>query len=176
MAPAARPGWTAGCGQDDQGGGEQPGIAGPGRRIIGVQFYQPCYLILGVPHQRQDREHLMADPRHGCQPVMTAGQVSSLVRQDRIQLAGIERLHGAGGQDHRGLQAGDAVGSGLGMLHGYGPESGLGLADQPRGLRVPQRLPPGGAEMGHRGERGPDGDSAPRVRPSPATVAPPGVP
>ena len=33
------------------------------------------------------------------------------------------------------------------------------MPDQPRGLRVPQRLPPGGAEMGHRGERGPDGDS-----------------
>jgi len=86
-----------------------------------VQLNQPRYLLFGVPHQRQEREHLMADPRHGYQPVMTAGQVSSLVRQDRIQLTGIERLHGAGGQDHRGLPAGDTVGSGLGMLHEYGP-------------------------------------------------------
>lgn len=112
---------TAGCGQNDQGGGEQPRIAGSGGRIIGVQFYQPCYLLFGVAHQRQEREHLMADPRHGYQPVMTADQVSSLVRQDRIQLARIECLHGAGGQDHRGLPAGDTVGSGLGMLHEYGP-------------------------------------------------------
>ena len=86
-----------------------------------MQFYQPGNLLFGVPQQRQEREHLTADPRHGYQPVMTAGQMSSLVRQDRIQLAGIERLHGAGGQDHHGLPAGDTVGSGLGMLHEYGP-------------------------------------------------------
>ena len=128
---------TAGCGQDDQGGGEQPRIVGSGGRIVGVQFYQPCYLLFGVPHQRQEREHLMADPRHGYQRVMTTGQVSSLVRQDCIQLGRIERLHGAGGQDHHGLPASDTVGSGLGMLHEYSPQGGLGMPDQPRGLRVP---------------------------------------
>src|SRR5208282_3680556 len=49
---------TGGCGQDDQGGGEQPGIAGAGGRIVGVQFRQPRYLLRGVPHQGQEREHL----------------------------------------------------------------------------------------------------------------------
>ena len=88
---------TGGCGQDDQGGGEQPRIAGTGGRIVGVEFHQARYLLFGVPHQGQEREHLAADPRHGYHPVMAAGQVGSLVRQDRIQLAGIERLHGAGG-------------------------------------------------------------------------------
>ena len=62
------------------------------------------------------------------QPVMAAGQVSSLVRQDRIQLAGIERLNGAGGKDHRGLSAGDAVGSGLGMFHQHRPQGRLEAA------------------------------------------------
>ena len=46
------------------------------------------------------------------------------------------------------------------MFHQHGPQGRGGAPDQPRGLRVPQRLPPGGAEMGHRSERGPGGDSA----------------
>jgi hypothetical protein len=62
------------------------------RRIVGVQFHQPRHLQLGVPHQRQEREHLAADPGQGQQPVVAAGQVGSLVRQDRIQLVRIECL------------------------------------------------------------------------------------
>ena len=145
---------TGGRGQHDQGRGEQAGIAGSRRRIVGVQFHQPRHLLLGVSHQGQEREHLAADPGQGQQPVMAAGQVGSLVRQDRIQLAGIERLYRRGGQDHRGLPSGHAVGSRLGMLHQHGPQGRLGAPDQPRGLRVAQRLPPGGAQVGRRGERG----------------------
>ena len=52
-----------GGGEDDQGGGEQPRIAGAGGRIVGVQFHQPRYLVFGVPHQRHEREDLAADPR-----------------------------------------------------------------------------------------------------------------
>ena len=46
------------------------------------------------------------------------------------------------------------------MLDEHGPQGRLGLPGQPRGLRVPQRLPPGGAEMRRRGQRGPGGDGA----------------
>ena len=106
-----------GSGEDDQGGGEQPRIAAPGSRIVGVQFYQPRHLLLGVAHQWHERKYLAADPRQGQQPVVTVGQVRSLVGQDRIQLGGIERLHRTGGQDHRGLAASHAVGRGLSMLH-----------------------------------------------------------
>jgi hypothetical protein len=55
---------------------------------------------------------------------------------------------------------GDAVRVWLRMLHQDGPQDRLGMADQPSGLRVPQGLPPGGAEVSHRGERGPGRDSA----------------
>jgi hypothetical protein len=87
---------TPGRGEDDQGGGEQPRIAGSGGRIVGVQFDQPGYLLFGVPHQRHEREHLAADPRRGQQLVVMAGQVGPLVRQDCIQLAGIQRYEPAG--------------------------------------------------------------------------------
>ena len=40
------------------------------------------------------------------------------------------------------------------------PRAGLRVPDQPRGLRVPQRLPPGGAELGRRGEDGANCDRA----------------
>ena len=71
VAPAARP--TGGSGEQHEGGGEQRRIAGSGGRVVGVQLHQPGYLLFGVPHQRQEREHLAADQRHGQQPVMTAG-------------------------------------------------------------------------------------------------------
>ena len=63
------------------------------------------------------------------QPVMTAGQVRPLVRQHRIQLAGIQRLHRTGGQDHRRLSAGDAVRGRLRMLHHHGPQVERGVLD-----------------------------------------------
>src|SRR6202041_3098578 len=47
---------TGGCGEDDQGGGEQPRIASSGGRIVGMEFHQPRYLLFSVPHQRQERE------------------------------------------------------------------------------------------------------------------------
>jgi hypothetical protein len=150
----------AGRGENDHGGGERPWIADPCRRIVGVHLSQPRYLRLGVPHQRQERKYLAADPRDGVQPVVVAGQVGSLVRQDRVQLGGIEHLHRASGQDHGRIPAGDTVGGRLGMFHQHGPEGGLGMADQPRGLRVLQRLAPGGAQVSQRGERGAGRDSA----------------
>ena len=59
-----------------------------------------------------------------------------------------------------GCPARDAIGRGQVMLHQHRPEGRLGVPDQPRGLRVPQRLQAGGADMGQRGERGPGGDGA----------------
>jgi len=152
---------TGGGGQQDQGGGEQPRVVGAGGRVVGVQFCQPGYLRFGVPHQRQERQHLAADPGQGQQLVVAAGQVGSLVRQDRGQLAGIQRLHRAGGHDHGGVPAGDAVGGRLGVLHQHRAQGRGGLAGQPRGLRVPLRLPPGDADVRRRGDRraGRDGGS-----------------
>ena len=46
------------------------------------------------------------------------------------------------------------------MFDQHGPQGWLGMADQPRGLRVPQRLPPGGAKVSQRGERGAGRDGA----------------
>jgi hypothetical protein len=112
----------------------------PCRRIVGVHLSQPRYLRLGVPHQRHQRKYLAADPRPGDQPVVVAGQVGSLMGEDRVQLGGIEDLHRASGQDHGRIPAGDTVGGRLGLFHQHGPEGGLGIADQPRGLRVLQRL------------------------------------
>ena len=39
------------------------------------------HLCIRVPHQRQERQHLADDPGHGQQPVVTAGKVSSFMRQ-----------------------------------------------------------------------------------------------
>ena len=40
------------------------------------------------------------------------------------------------------------------MFYQQGPQGRLGTAGQPGGLRVPQRLPPDGAQVSHRGDRG----------------------
>ena len=57
----------AGCGENDQGGGEQPWIARVCCRIVGVHLNQPRYLGVRVLHQRQEREHQAADPGRGQQ-------------------------------------------------------------------------------------------------------------
>jgi len=64
-----------GVARTTRGGGEQPRIAGSGGRIIGVQFYQPCNLLFGVPHQPA-RNGSTSWPilAMAHQPVMTAGQ------------------------------------------------------------------------------------------------------
>ncbi len=46
------------------------------------------------------------------------------------------------------------------MLHHHSPQGGLNVAGQPGSPRVPQRLPPGGAQLAESGER-----SAGRHRP-----------
>ncbi len=145
---------AGGRGQGDQGGGQRAGVAGPGGRVVGVHLSQPRYLGVRVLHQRQEREHLAGDPRRGQQGVVVAGQVGSLVRQDRIQLGGIERRQRAGGQDHRRVAAGDAVRLRLGMVHQHGPQGRLGTPGEPGGLRVPRCLPPGGAKVSDGDERG----------------------
>ena len=145
-------------------------------RVVCVHLDQPRYLFVGVPHQRQEREHQAADARQRHQPVVVTGQVSPLVCQHGVQLAGIERLHRAGGHDHRRVPAGDAVRMGLGMFHQHGPQGRLGMAGQPGGLGMPHRLPPGGAKVSQRGDRGPGHDSASQDEAEPGHGAPPGVP
>jgi len=116
----------------DQGGGEQPRIVGACGRIVGVQLNEPATCLsasrMSGRNGSTPRPIRASASRRWC-----AGQVSSLVRQDRIQLAGIERLHRTGGQDHCGMPAGHAVGGRLGMLDQHGPQGGLGTADQSRG-------------------------------------------
>jgi hypothetical protein len=58
------------------------------------------------------------------------------------------------------MLTGDAIGHWLGVLHQHGPESRLGMADQPRGLRVLQRLAPGRAKVSHGCEPGAGGYSS----------------
>src|SRR5258708_6927564 len=98
---------------------------------------------------------------------MAGGEVSPLRGQYRRELRGIERLERAGAQDHRWMPAGDAVGNRLGVLYQHGAEGRLGTADQPRGLRVRQRLPPGSAKVSHGGENGAGGDGSGEREPQP---------
>jgi len=58
------------------------------------------------------------------------------------------------------VPAGNAVGRRLGVFHQHRAQGRLGMADQPRGLRMLQRLPPGSAKVSHRGERGTGRDGA----------------
>jgi len=75
---------------------------------------------------------------------MTADQVGPLVRQDRIQLAGIQRLHRAGGQDHRGLPARDAVCGGWECSTSTAPRAGAGRRPAARsGSRLDAASGPG---------------------------------
>ena len=70
--------------------------------VVGVQFGQPCHLRLRGAQQWQEREHLTPDAGDGFQRVVTPGQVRSFMRQDRIELAGVQGRHGAGGHDDGG--------------------------------------------------------------------------
>jgi hypothetical protein len=69
---------------------------------------QPGDLRVRVSHHREEGKYLAPDCRDGQQPVV-AGQVRPLVRQDGIDLLGIQRLQRGGGQDHRRVRSGDAV-------------------------------------------------------------------
>ena len=92
--------------------------------------------------------------RDGQQPVVVAGQVRPLVRQDGVELIGIQRLQRGGGHDHRRVRPGDAVGGWLGVVDQRGAQVRVRAPDQAGGLRVLHRLPPDGAQVGRRGERG----------------------
>ena len=132
--------------------------------------------IRRVPHQRDEREHLPPDPRHGHQPVVVAGQVRPLVRQHRSDLLVVQRLQRARGHDHRRVRARHAVDGRLRVLDQHGPQVRLRPPDQADGLRVsapPARGPPGGAWP--RSTAVQAATAAARTRPRPATAPPPGV-
>ena len=59
------------------------------RRVVGVHLNQPRDLRVRIAQQREEGKDLAPDSRDGQQPVMMAGQVRSLVRQDGIDLIGI---------------------------------------------------------------------------------------
>jgi hypothetical protein len=76
---------TAGAaplGQDDQGGGQRPGVVGRRRRVVGVQFHQPGYLRGRVPHERQEGKQLPGDPGQGHKPVVVPREVRPFVGED----------------------------------------------------------------------------------------------
>ena len=139
------------------GGGEAKVLAG-GQSLVPLmklRFATPELLVDinnvgGLDYHREDPDGTLrigALCRHahlersallkGKQPVMAAGEVSSLMRQYRFQLSWLERLQRAGAQDHRRILAGDAVGHRLGVLHEHGAQRRFAAADEPRCLRVP---------------------------------------
>jgi len=144
---------TGGRGEDGQGGGQRPGTAACGRRIVGVHLDQPGDLRVRIAHQREGQD-LAPDSRRGQQQVVVAGQVRSLVRQDGADLLGIQRLQRGGGQDHRRVRPADAVGGWLRMVDQRGAQVRVRAPDQAGGLRVLHRLPPDRAQVRRRGERG----------------------
>jgi hypothetical protein len=157
---------AGGGGEHRQGGGQRPGAAARGGRVVGVHLDQPGDLRIRIPHQRDEGQDPAADSRDGQQPVVVAGQVRPLVRQDGIELAGIQRLPRGGGQDHRRVRPRDAVGRWLLMVDQRRTEVRVRAPDQAGGLRVPRRLPPDGAQVGRRGSAVRASTDPARVRPS----------